>query len=267
MNSDELFWRVVVATKTLDDGLLLWWLAAIGADEDVYKEPKGTFERLFGLTRKQIARSRVRLSSSGLVAAQLSWTRRTAFKIDADNLVALVGQIVQVDTQCQLGQFGPVRPAAAFGLPPFSAWSRFALIRRDRDEAILIAWLWQFEAHSVGVVATGHEVERQVLGLIERRTAMRAMARLSDAGLVRIEPLGREGARYHLDAAAVLSLLATFPFHEDAATVLPGWSNLDFPLLSRIASSLAATPSASSSHVAQADDPASAAIASLEAQT
>lgn len=267
MTSDELFWRIVVATQSLEDALLLWWLAAIGADEEIYKEPRGTLVRIFGLTRQQIARTRQRLESSNLVRTKILLDRYTHFILSADALNELLGQTVMVNSDCAPYRFGPTRHDSAFDLPPFAAWSRLALIRRNRDEAILIAWLWQSDAHSVGVVATGHDVERRVLGFIERRTAMRAMARLADAGLVRIEPLGREGARYHLDAAAVISLLATFPFHEDAVTVLPGWSTLDFPLLGRIASSLAAEPSASSRPVANPNDPSCAAIDSLEAQT
>jgi DNA-binding transcriptional ArsR family regulator len=265
------------------------------ADQEAYKVPRWTLGRLFGLSRKQVARSRVRLDSTGLTTAQVARDHRTTFTVHAEVLAATLGrsvsvnsdcapghfgptieeterlagmvQIVPVNSDCAPGQFEPLRVGAAFDLPPFAAWSRIALICRNRDEAILVAWLYQCGAHLTGVVATTRQIESRLLSLVARCTVMRAMARLSDAGLVRIEPLGREGARYHLNAAAVLSLLATFPFHEDAATVLPGWSNLDFPLLSRIASSLAATPSASSSHVAQADDPASAAIASLEAQT
>ncbi|MBW8833524.1 MAG: hypothetical protein JF606_29970 [Burkholderiales bacterium] len=115
------------------------------------------------------------------------------------------------------------------------------MLRGNREDAILLAWLHQAGAAAEPLRVSSRDMEGLLCGLVDRRTAMRAMARLQSGGLVVVTPLGRAGTQYRLDGHALAALLATFPFHEDAAATMPGWANLTFPLLQRLAPAAAAT--------------------------
>jgi hypothetical protein len=124
-------------------------------------------------------------------------------------------------------------------LPASTALARVCMLRGNREEAILLAWLHQAGAAVDPIQVSSRQMSDMLLGLIDRRTAMRAMARLQADGLVAVTPLGRAGTQYRLDGGALAALLSSFPFDGSAAAVMPGWADLKFPLLQRLDVALA----------------------------
>jgi hypothetical protein len=118
------------------------------------------------------------------------------------------------------------------------------MLRGNREEAVLLAWLHQAGAALDPIQVSSRQMSEMLLGLIDRRTAMRAMARLQADGLVAVTPLGRAGTQYRLDGGALATLLSSFPFESSTAAIMPGWADLKFPLLQRLdAATAEAAPS------------------------
>jgi hypothetical protein len=249
MTSDDLFWRLVVAMRTVDEAALLWWLAAVRADEHAHRSSNRAVSRQLGdaVTRKTLDRTARRLTEAGTLTTRVLRNRYTEYRLDG---VALAG-IVQRAPQ---GQLGPLNVCGSVGqLDPIGGWplgvpestvgSRLSLLRGSREDSLLLIWLLQAGAHGRPVCVSGRDLSAALLGLIDRRTAMRAFARLESAGLVTVTPMARSGTEYSLDESALHDLVhQPFPFHEDAAATMPGWANLDFPLLHRLTRAVPAEP-------------------------
>ena len=252
MTSDELFWRLVLVTRTVEEAALLWWLAVVRANEHPYREPVRTLERMFGLGRNAVFRARAKVEATGAVKSRVHPNRYTEFTLQVQALVSLLGasSLGHIDmVRCDSAplRFDPIAPAPILGFDSATVGSRLSTLLRSRDEALLLVWLHQVGAASAPVRVSSRDLESSLLGLVDRRTAMRSMARLQTAGLVTVTPMGRAGTEYRLDGAALHALVhQPFPFHEDAAASMPGWTSLTFPLLQRLTQALpaAATPAA-----------------------
>jgi hypothetical protein len=235
MTSDELYWRLALACRNVEEATLLWWLASFRADERPYREPPTTLERLFGLRRDRVFRVRQALSGEGLISTRILQRSYTDFTLHREALAAKLGkaslgQIAVAWNHSTLLQFDPVQ-AWPLGLSGPRTCTRLCMHLRSREAAILLAWLYREGASTAAVRKSSRSLEQELQGLVDRRTAMRAMERLQSAGLVDVTVLGRAGTEYRLRGDAIASLLSTFPFHEDAIVTTPGWVDLDFPLL------------------------------------
>ena len=240
MTSDDLFWRLVLASRSLDEAALLWWLAAVRADEIAYRSSSQEIATRFGnaVNRKAILRSSGVLKSEGLIEARTVKKSTTKFRLAGDQLVGLLGQNCLAQSWSALGSFDPFSSTTLHGARPSTAWSRVCILRGNREEPILLAWLHASSAHVEPLRVSSREMASALDGRVDRRTAMRALARLELAGLVSITSLGRAGTEYRLSMAQLSALLGTFPFPEDAAATMPGWASLSFPLLERLGGDL-----------------------------
>jgi hypothetical protein len=237
MTSDQLFWRLVLVSRSVDEATLLWWLTSSRADERASRLAPRTLESLFGVDRKQVVRARRALESNGLVESRVLADRYAEARLDADRLasrLARTGQTAAVDEQCAPRQFDPFREATFSGIALATACSRICMLRGNREDAILLAWLHQAGAADKPIRVSSRDMETCLGGLVDRRTAMRALTRLESDGFVSVSPLGRVGTEYRLDGEALAALLSASPINEDAAAMMPGWSNLSFPLLQRL---------------------------------
>ena len=271
MNSDELFWQMTLSLRTVDEAEVLWWLAACGAEERPYKEfPRGELKRIFGYSRSKIFRARARLEELQLVSTVVHRHRASEFTLDFSALRQFLLQSVGRISEAKLLHSGSgataLRPPAqshpsptdqpkpqdsrehgaaspghldpftgeVFGLPTPTASCRLCILLRSREQAMLLIWLHQVGAHRTPVRLSTRALATALLGLIDRRTAMRAFDRLHAAGLVTLTPGDRTGTDYCLNAGALRDLLhQPFPFSSAAAKLTPGWVLLDMPLLHR----------------------------------
>ena len=246
MTSDELFWRFVLASCSVGEAALLWWLSASRADEFPHRSTGREISRGLG----SIANQKALLRAAGvLVAADLVETRtlkntHTTFRLKAESLSRFLGHIDSMPSDSAVIRFDPVEPPSVLGLQKSTACARLCMLRGNREDAILLSWLYDAGASAVPVRLSSRQLESLLGGLIDRRTAMRSLARLQSSGLVSVKPLGRAGTEYRLDGAALEALLGTFPFPEDAAATMPGWANLSFPLLQRLDLALAGSGAA-----------------------
>lgn len=243
MTSDELFWRLVVVSRTVDETALLWWLAAVRADEFPYRSSSREISRCLGnaLARSTLLRATASLVRQEVVEAKTVKNAYVEFRLNPDRLARRLGQSGALRIQCAVPHFDPLGQSVMLHLPSATACARLCILRGNREDAILLAWLHQAGAAAEPLRVSSRDMEGLLCGLVDRRTAMRAMARLQSGGLVVVTPLGRAGTQYRLDGHALEALLATFPFHEDAAATMPGWANLTFPLLQRLAPAAEAT--------------------------
>lgn len=247
MTSDELFWRLVLASRTIDEAALLWWLAAVRADEFSYRSSSREISRCLGnIGQKAILRAAESLVSQGLVELKVVKNVRIELRLLVDRVDNHLGQIVSLQTKSAARQFDPCRHGLIDDLLSSTACSRLCMLQGNREEAILLAWLHHAGAATDPVRVSSRDMEAWLCNLVDRRTAMRAMARLQAVGLVAVAPMGHVGTEYRLNGGALQALLATFPFDEAAAATMPGWANLTFPLLQRLslASSVGAAPTA-----------------------
>ena len=245
MTSDDLFWRLVLASRSLDEATLLWWLAASRADESPYRVPATFLERFFGLKRVAVRRVRQELEAEGLVTTRILSRHSTQYKLDAAKMLAFIrpsasGHLDTAQSWSALYLNDPQVHCEAFQLPMATARSRICMLLGSRDEGILVAWLLGARAHINPLFTSSRDMESALGGLVDRRTAMRALTRLQSAGYVAIKPSGRAGTEYRLEVDAFEMLLTACPFPEDAAATMPGWANLNFPLLQRLGGGLLA---------------------------
>lgn len=249
MTSDDLFWRLVVAMRTVDEAALLWRLAAVRADEHAYRSSNRAVSRQLGdaVTRKTLDRTARRLTETGALKTRVLRNRYTEYRLDGAALAGIVqrapkGQLGPLNVSGSVGHIDPIS-GCPLGVAESTAGSRLSLLCGSREDSLLLIWLLQAGAHGRPVCVSGRDLSAALPGLIDRRTAMRAFARLESAGLVAVTPMGRSGTEYSLDEGALHRLVhQPFPFHEDAAATMPGWANLDFPLLHRLARAVPAEP-------------------------
>jgi hypothetical protein len=239
MTSDELFWRLVLVSRSLTEAALLWWLAAGRADESPYQVPSRALAKTFGIDGTDLLRARRKLEADGILMTRVLTRHSTQFTMSAAKLKDAVGPE-------RLGQFAvaqswsallQIDPIGRFDIPDLAAaatWSRICILLGSREQAILLAWLHGSRAHVEPLRASSRDMESALGGLVDRRTAMRALTRLQSAGYVEITSFGRAGTEYRLNADALGALLTASPFPEDAAATMPGWANLSFPLLQRL---------------------------------
>lgn len=248
MTSDELFWRLVTASNSLDEAGLLWWLAAVRADEFTYRIANRAIGRYFGgvIGRPTLDRVSARLRERSLITASTLRNHHVNYKLNFDKFLefAVSGQFEPLRIDSSVVQFDPICPQHIGTLDSSTAWARACMICGNREEPLVLAWLHAAGAHVTPLRTSSRQMESALDGQVDRRTAMRALARLSSASLVSITSLGRAGTEYQLDGAALEALLRTFPFPEDAAATMPGWANLSFPLLQRLDLALAGSGAA-----------------------
>lgn len=267
MTSDEVFWRLLMASRSIEEALLLWRLCG-QSSVSANRASNRRISRAFGevATRWNLDRAAVALNRRGLISAQVLKRAYTEYQINLPAVASLLtealpqtapacnclrvaqfeasgdevlggevpGQNAPADKYFTVAQFDPCNSAEVVGLPGPTLGCRIALLVRSRDEAILILWLAQNGAAESPVLVTTRAMHEALLGLVDRRTAMRAVARLSVAGLVSIETRGRAGNEYRLNGDALRALVhQPFPFPESSAR-MPGWSNFNLPLLMRL---------------------------------
>ena len=245
MTSDDLFWRLVLASRSVDEAALLWWLAAGRADESPYRLPNRALERSFGIDGTSLLRVRRRLEVDGVVATRVLTRHGTQFSLNAEKLLAAArfeysGQFAVAQSWSALLQIDPLHRPEFFGLSCTTAWSRMCVLLGNREETLMLVWLHANCAHVETVRGSTRDMGLALGGLVDRRTAMRALTRLQSAGYVEITSLGRAGTEYRIDAGALESLLTASPFPEGAAASIPGWTTLSFPLLQRLGGDLLA---------------------------
>jgi hypothetical protein len=241
MTSDQLFWRLVLALPTVDQAVLAWWLCAVRADQTAHVEQPGAYLRLFALTRDRIRRSRQALEACDLVRSKVLVGRSAKLSIDFDRLQFLLGHIATAAIQWPPSVFDP---SALSNAADAKTACRLSMLLAHREQAIVMFWLMSV-ASAKAISLSTRGLTDALGGLVDRRTAMRAVARLQDAGLVKVKALGRSGSEYRVVWPAVDALLATFPFHEDARATMPGWADLKFPLLDQLSEAMGAAPDAS----------------------
>lgn len=248
MTSDDLFWRLMLAMRTVEEAALLWRLAAVRADEYAYRISNRAVSRHLGntVTRQTLDRTARRLVDAGLVTVRFVRAAYTEYRLDGAGLGRLaksseLGQNEPVQFRATLAHFDPFDTAVRYALPTATFASRLAMLLRGRDEALMFVWLHQAGADGSPLRVSSRDLGPLLLGLIDRRTAMRAMDRLASAGLVSVTPMARAGTEYSINCSSVQALLhQPFPFPEDAAATMPGWANLHFPLLHRLAQAVSA---------------------------
>ena len=254
MTSDGLFWRLVLVTRSVEEASLLWRLAVVRADEFAYRISHRVVSQHLGgiMDRKTLDRAATRLTATAVVSTRVLRKTYTEYRLDSTAFAQLTeltppGQSDPLRIHTAVGQIDPTKSGSICGLQSATTAARLCMLLRSRDEALLLVWMHQVGAASAPVRVSSRDLESSLLGLVDRRTAMRSMARLQTAGLVTVTPMGRAGTEYRLDGAALHALVhQPFPFHEDAAASMPGWTSLTFPLLQRLNQALpaAATPAA-----------------------
>jgi hypothetical protein len=253
MTSDDLFWRLVLAMRTVDEAALVWRLAAVRADEHPYRISNRGISRHLGeaVTRQTLDRMARRLAEAGTVSTRVLRNAYTEYRLEGGALARLLDQLPSAQSEpphacVTVARIEPLT-GDLLGLPKSTAGTRLCLLRRSREDSLLLVWLLQLGAHLSPICVSGRGLQEALLGLIDRMTAMRSLARLASAGLVSVTPMGRSGTEYSLNGDALHTLMhQLFPFHEDAAATMPGWANVDFPLLHRLAQGRSAgtTPAA-----------------------
>lgn len=272
MTSDEFFWRLVLATRTMDEAVLLWWLALVRADERPYIPPPRALELMYGLDRLRLSTATRSLKSRGLVSIKVKQSRFTQFTLTADSLrdaiglghpntvgrffpaygfdpaslptatTGSLGQSATARSNSPLLHFDPLTQVSYEGVAASKAYARLCIKRRNRGEAIVLAWLLQVGWSREWFTVSSRKLHALLGGLVDRRTMLRTLQRLADCGLVEVTDAGRDGMNYRLHQEACRDLLLTRPENADAARTLPGWSSVAFPLLAKLTLDAATSP-------------------------
>ncbi len=267
MTSDDAFWRLLLATHSVDDAILVWWLIATHADKRAYREPAGTLERLFGLSRTQVLRARRRLEAQGLVTAQVLKGRYTDLALNVTALATCVGQFVMVDACTPPLQVDPLAtfndpesPAQKGGVSrssdrvvgqnvmvdactpplrfdplschvscemPFSTLASRVAMRRRRRSDAIVLMACVQWCLPNPCVVSGREIGRRLEGLVDRKTTARTLLRLEADGLISMN-CNAASIRIAVSVEALQVLTQTGP--NDAFSV-PGWAAVDVSCL------------------------------------
>jgi hypothetical protein len=240
MTSDELFWRLALGSRSIKEAALLWWLAAVRADERPYREPqRHLFARGLGLTRSDLFRLRTSLAAEGVLSTEIRASCASFFSLLPEKLVLKLwkGSGPQIGIEGPVGSplpFDPLLATPVFGLASATAYSRLCMLRRSLEQVVLLACLHQLGAGSHSIVISGRGLEDRSLRLVDRYTVMREVSRLQRDGLVVVTPRGRAGTEYRLNGDALGAMLTSAPASSMAFAATPGWAEAPFPLLQRL---------------------------------
>jgi len=226
--SDPLFLRLVMACRTVDEALLLWWLIAVRADEYTYRSSSRQLVRSLGgaFDHKTCLRALDRLAGEGVLSLRKVNRAFLQIALDSARVRTMLGQCDAMGSDCALRHIDPMRHGRVAGLAAATAWSRVALHRRSREQVLLLAWLFHSGADASPLHVSSRSIEAAVGVRMDRRTALRAMSRLADDGLIDVSR-GSAGAFYRLHEGLVIDLVhKPFPFDGDAVATMPGWADL-----------------------------------------
>jgi hypothetical protein len=256
--ASTFFWRCLIASRTVTEAKIVYWCAVRGADETPYRNDDRALPQFFGLDRWAFSDAVASLVSANVLTKRVLERSWSELRLDRDGLFqwlerptsgwANSQQLAGTDQVSVIGPtiWGGLRPAWANSqqlagtdqvsvvgpttLALVDVVCRYALLADSRPQAIVLAWLGSMAAQDV--VLPSRSLEATLGGLVARRTAMRAIDDLGQAGLIAATTEPRKPARLMLRQCAVLQrVLVPPPTGPEAEAVLPGWANLDFRLL------------------------------------